>query len=220
MARIHTTYTGPHTLDLTDLEGALVDLKSGSRQGMRTELEGFAETRAELQGSTQAHRDAAGISPDLFEHFTTCTDRLARLDEKVAIAEKQLEVLLESRAYYVDAQQNDVSLMVDSMRSRARRRQDRGILIPFEQTLRYSGQIGHKGALTKRRKAAEAAAAPRAAAAKGKGKGKGARPGVPSRAGGAKSAAAGPAPDPAPAPPEGPAGEAQAAGAPADPRVT
>jgi hypothetical protein len=173
MPRAYITYKGSHTLDLTDLEGQLVDISEGDRRGMRTELEDFGDALSELTGSNEANRAAAGFHPNVFEHFTMCGERLARIDVKLAMARKQLEVLIESRAYYVDARQNDISLLVDAMRSHAQRRRDRTILIPFEKTLRYASQIGDKGAKTKRRLAEEAAATGRAP--KGKGKARGAR---------------------------------------------
>ena len=157
MSRLHITYEGPHSLDLTELEDDLVDLKNGSRQGMRTQRDGFPEARMELQQSVEANREAAGIPPDVFAHFLHCGDRLTHIDKKLALAMKQVEVLTESRAYYIHAEQTDLGLMVDAMRSRAQRKQDRSCLTSFEKTLRYHGQVGKKGALTKRRLAEEAA---------------------------------------------------------------
>jgi hypothetical protein len=155
MQRAHTPYEGQHTLDLTDLQGRLLDLSAAGRRGLRTQLEGFADAQAELTVSAEGDRSAAGISPEVFAHFLLCTDLLARIEEGLAIAAKLAEVLRESRAWYIDAQLNDIALMVDTMRSTAKRRRDRSILNPFERTLRYHGQVGHKGAQTKQRMAAE-----------------------------------------------------------------
>ncbi len=63
-----------------------------------------------------------------------------------------------SLAYYVDARNNDISLMVDAMRSRAQRRKNPSLLLSFKQTLHYARQIAEK-ALRTRRKNAEAAEA-------------------------------------------------------------
>jgi len=62
-----------------------------------------------------------------------------------------VEVLRESRAFYIDARQNDISLMVDAMRSRAQRRKDTSPLVPFEQVIKYAGQIGEKAAQTRKK---------------------------------------------------------------------
>lgn len=60
MARLHVIHEGHHSIDATDLEGQLVDLIQGGRRGLRTELEGSAEARAELLTSAEGHRtDAA-----------------------------------------------------------------------------------------------------------------------------------------------------------------
>ena len=188
MARVHITYEGTHLLDLTELEGDLVDLQAGSRQGMRTQLDGFKDARLELEQSEELNREAAGIPPDVFAHFLKCSDRLTRIDQKLVVAMKQVEVLTESRAYYVHGQQTDLGLMVDAMRSRAQRKQDRSCLVPFEETLRYHGQVGKKGALTKRRLAAEAADGG-SRAPKAKAKAKGARGQAQAKGGAAKKPA-------------------------------
>lgn len=70
--------------------------------------------------------------------------------------DKQAEVLRESRAFYVDARQNDIGIMVDSLTSRAHRRKDTALLQPFEKTLAYYRQVAEKGLKTRKQKATQA----------------------------------------------------------------
>lgn len=158
MSRLHAIFEGSHTLDLTDLEGALVHV-GGDRRGMRTELEGFGKARFDLTSSTAQNRVDAGVPPDVFEDFLEHGRRLALIREKLATAARQLEVLVESEAFYEDAQQNDISIIVKAIRARAKYRRDEAPLNFFENLVKYHGQIGHKSARTKRRQAEEAAAA-------------------------------------------------------------
>lgn len=93
----------------------------------------------------------AGIPQDIYDHFVMCNQTIDLIDERLAIAAKQVEVLRESRAFYIDARQNDISLMVDAMRSRAQRRKDTSLLVPFEPVIKYAGQIGEKAAQTRKK---------------------------------------------------------------------
>lgn len=158
MPRPHAVFDGSHILDLTDLEGALVQT-GGDRRGMRTELEGFDKATFDLTASTAQNREAAGVPADVYDDFLEHGRRLALIREKLETAARQLEVLVESEAFYEDAQQNDVSIIVKAMRARAKYRRDEAPLNHFKDLITYHGQIGDKGARTKRRQAEEAAAA-------------------------------------------------------------
>ncbi len=149
-------FKGPYTLDLSQLLDRLKDLDPDEKRGLRVELKGFPEVVAELAHAMPLHGAAAGIPQDVYDHFLGSNDTIAIIDEKLAIAEKQVEVLKESRAYHVDARENDLSIMVDSMRSRAQRRKDESILTPFEKTLKYRAQIGVKAARTRQKNAEQA----------------------------------------------------------------
>jgi hypothetical protein len=159
---ITSIYNGPHMLDLSTLQGKLVDIEAGGMRGLRTDMEGFSFVVLELAQSVPIAGAAAGVPQDVYDHFVMCNQTVDTIDERLAIARKQVEVLEESRAYYIDARQNDISLMVDSMRSRAQRRKDSSVLLPFERTLQYSRQIADKAVRTRRQNAeaeAEAEAA-------------------------------------------------------------
>lgn len=156
MTAASVIYKGPLALTLNPLEGKLLDLEQGGRMGLRSDLPGFVEVRLELTQSYPTAGADAGIPQDVYDHFVMCNETIDTIDENLIIARKQVEVLEESRAFYVDARQNDIGLMVDSMKSRAQRRKDPSILAPFEKTIAYNGQTGFKAAKTRRQNAAKA----------------------------------------------------------------
>ena len=149
-------YQGAHELNLLPLQGHLYELDSC--RGLRPDQERFLECKLELAQSVPVAGAAAGIPQDVYDHFVTCNDRIDLINQNLAIARRQVEVLEASLAYYVDARNNDISLMVDAMRSRAQRRKEPSLLLPFKETLRYASQAAEK-ALRTRRKNAEAAEA-------------------------------------------------------------
>ena len=151
MAPTYLAYIGPHTLDLAPLQGKLVDIEEGGMQGLRPDLPGFQPMALSLAESMPLHGAAAGIAQDIHDHFVMCNQTVEMIDERLAVATKQLEVLRESRAYYVDARQNDIGLMVDAMRSRAQRRKDPSLLVPFETVIKYHGQTGEKANQTRKK---------------------------------------------------------------------
>jgi len=151
MPTTYIPYIGPHTLDLVPLQGKLIDLEDGGLQGLRTDQPGFQSMAASLAEAMPLHGAAAGITQDVYDHFVLCGQAIDLIDERLAIAAKQLEVLRESRAFYVDARQNDLGQMVDAMRSRAQRRKDPTLLVPFEQLLKYYGQTGEKASQTRKK---------------------------------------------------------------------
>lgn len=148
-----TNYTATHNLDLAGLLGRLVMLKPGGRRGMRVDLPGHEEVRLQLTESMPAAGAAAGIPQDVYDHYLMCNETVLSIDEGLAVGHVLVQVLKDSRAYYVDSRNNDLSLMVDAMRSRAMRRKDDTILTPFVDVIRYVGQIGDKAARTRRRNA-------------------------------------------------------------------
>lgn len=159
----HIDYIGPHTLDMSALQGKLVDVEEGGMQGFRADMPNFQPMALSLAEAMPLHGAAAGIPQDVYDHFVMCNTTVDKIDELLAVAAKQVEVLRESRAFYVDARQNDVALMVDAMRSRAQRRKSTTLLVPFEQVLAYYSQNAEKAMQTRKKNEqakAESAAPP------------------------------------------------------------
>jgi hypothetical protein len=150
------TYTGPYTFDMSNLAGKLFDLEAGGRRGLRADQDGFGVVVQELKQSVPTAGVTAGIPQDVYEHFLMCNDIIDQIDEKLTLVKKQAEVLEESRALHVDTRQNDISIMVDAMKSRGQRRKDESTLLPFEKTIKYNSQNAEKAARTRRRNAEQA----------------------------------------------------------------
>lgn len=151
MAAKYITYTGSHNLDMLPLQGKLFDIEEGGLQGFRTDQQGFPNVVLILAEAMPQYGAAAGIPQDVYDHFVLCNAAVGEIDARLVIALKQVEVLRESRAFYVDARQNDIGQMVDAMRSRARRCKNPALLVPFEQVIKYNGQIGVKSVQTRRK---------------------------------------------------------------------
>jgi hypothetical protein len=152
-------YTGPLTLDLTALAGILIDLVPGALRGCRREQDGFDEVDEELKKSVPAVGAAAGIPQDVYAHFLLCTDRITKLRAVKGVILKLAEVVEESEARYEHERETALGIILDSVRSAARRK-DASLLALFEKALKYSAQAAMKGVRT-RRKNAEAQAAER-----------------------------------------------------------
>ncbi len=151
-------YEGPHTLNLTPLQGRLKDLDTC--RGLRPDQEGFGHVKLMLAQVVPVDGAAAGVPQDVYDHFVMCNDTVDMIDQQLAIARRQLEVLEESRAFYVDARNNDLGLIVDAIRSRAQRRKDPSLLLPFGTLIEYHGQTAEKAVRTRRKNAEAVEAEP------------------------------------------------------------
>ncbi len=156
----YSPYAGPYSHNFDSLKGKLIDATNGDGglRGLRVDLPNFTEVKLELaQGIATGVGATAGIPQDVYDNFVECNEIVDSIDVALLTVEKQAEVLRESRAFYVDARQNNISIMVDSMTSRAQRRKDTALLQPFEKTLKYYSQLGDKAHKTRKQKATKAA---------------------------------------------------------------
>jgi len=148
-----TPYSGPLTIDLTDVKDDLVDLEPGARQRLRTEQEGMPGVVDELANSMPVLGDKAGISPAVYQRFVQRTELLAKLRKKANDLAKALEVVTESEAKIQHDRENDVSIMVDSVKSTAKRTGDTTLLAGYEKTIKYNAQTAEKAAQTRKKNA-------------------------------------------------------------------
>lgn len=153
-----TTYSGLKKLDLTDVEDDLRDLPPGATKGMRAEQEGMVGVVDELARSVPLLGEKAGIPPKVYQRFVHATEVIGKLRTHEADLEKALEVVRESRAKSEHDRENDISMVVDSVKSTGHRTGDRALLAAFEKTIKYNAQTAEKAAKT-RRKNEEAKAA-------------------------------------------------------------
>jgi hypothetical protein len=149
-------YTGPLTIDLQHLEGVVVDMADGATRGLRREKEGVEGTIKELGISVPAHGAAIGVATEVLGRIMTATERLAELRAAKLTLAKMLEVVEETEVCLEDEREGDIGLVVGSVRRVGGR--DPGVLVHFEQTIRYHGQIALRAAKTRRKALAQAAA--------------------------------------------------------------
>ena len=146
-------YPGPFQISLDDVKEDLVDLPDGALRGLRTEQEGMGGVVEELSRSMPAHGEEAGVSPKVYAHFVESTGKIGALRKHELELEKALEVVRETRAKKEHDRENDVSMIVDAVKSTAQRTGDKALLAAFDTTLKYNAQIAEKAALTRRRNA-------------------------------------------------------------------
>jgi hypothetical protein len=153
-------YKGSLTVDLTSIAAILVDLAPGAAQYLRKEQPGFAEAVVEIKESVPVHGPEAGIPADVYTQFVECNENIAKIDESRSVVAKMLEILDETRALFDHERQMHLSLMVDTVKSTARRRKRPAIMAPFEKTMRYFSQVADKAVRTRRLRALATAEEP------------------------------------------------------------
>jgi hypothetical protein len=156
-------YTGPQTIDLTEIVPLLVDLAPGALRGLRREQPGMALVVSELAAGVPVLGAKAGVSSDVYENFKKTHELILKIRAARLLVDKLAEVLLESEGYYEDQRESDITLIATAVRTSARRR-DESIRAAFEKTLTYNAQVAVKGVKTRRKNAAEAEAAAKAEA--------------------------------------------------------
>ena len=152
-----TPYVGPLVVDLHDLEGKLIELPPFGKRGLRREKEGFEEVLAELGSSVHAHAPGATVFSEVHARILEATSTLEKVRAARALVDKLSQVLEASEAMIEHDRENDLSVMVDVIKSTAKRKNP-AIVTVFEKLLKYSSQIADKAAETRRRKAAMAQA--------------------------------------------------------------
>lgn len=146
-----TAYSGPITIDLSDVEDDLIDLEPGARQRLRAEQEGIDGVVDELAKSVPVIGEKAGIAPKVYQRFSDRTELLKKLRSKKNELAKALEVVTETEAKTVHDRENDISIMVDAVKSTADRTGESELLAGFEKTIKYNAQIAEKAAQTRRK---------------------------------------------------------------------
>jgi hypothetical protein len=150
-------YVGAVKIDLSALAARLVDMAPGATIPLRRAQAGFPGVVVEIKTNYPTAGSAAGIPESVYAEFMACTDDIEKIDESRATVAKILEVLDETRALREHERQVTVSLMVDTLRSTARRRKKPALLAPFEKSIKYFSQNGEKAAKARRQREASQA---------------------------------------------------------------
>jgi hypothetical protein len=151
-------YSGPTIIDLSNVKSVLVDLAAGAMKGMRTEQEGLPLVLKELGESTAKQRQVANIPEHVYQRIIDATVTVKDLRDHVATLTKALEVCKETLVKKVNDREDDLGMVAKAAKETAEKMRAPAIAAPFEQTIKYNGQIAEKAVKT-RRKNAEAKAA-------------------------------------------------------------
>jgi hypothetical protein len=147
-------YGGPAQVDVSPILALLYDLPPGAMQGMRKDRPGIDDVVAELAAAFPTAGAAAGVSTAVYQSFTDHTDAIDKLRTAGAPILKLAEVITETIAIHVDARDQDLGQVVDSISSTMKRKKNAGLGAPFEKTLAYREAVAKKAAATRQKKAA------------------------------------------------------------------
>ncbi|MFT3770762.1 MAG: hypothetical protein QM820_35510 [Minicystis sp.] len=142
-------YVGPHYADITALMGKLIDLPRGAMSGLRAEQPGMTEVITELEGAAPTLPAVAEPYAEFVQHTAT----IAQIRAARVIVDKMAEVLEESEAKYTHERENALSMIVDAVKSSAKRKTGAGLLAAFEDTIAYVAQAALKAAQTRKKNA-------------------------------------------------------------------
>jgi hypothetical protein len=131
----------------------LIDLPEGAMKGLRAKQAGIEGVMSELLTSIPAHGEEAGISTRVYGRVVEATGTIEVLSDHEQALEKALEVVRETRKKREHDRENDISIIVDSVKSTAQRTGDKALLAAFEKTIKYNNQIAEKAAQTRRKNA-------------------------------------------------------------------
>ena len=146
-------YPGPFIFNLEDVSNRLIDLPEGATKGLRSTQACIDGVLTELLTSIPAHSDEAGISTRVYGRLVEGTSAIELLRAHEQALEKATEIVRETRKKHEHDRENDISIIVDSVKSTAQRTGDTALLAAFEKTIRYNGQIAEKAAQTRRKNA-------------------------------------------------------------------
>jgi hypothetical protein len=140
-------FEGPFVLDYQNLSGVLIDAADGATLGRRREKNDWEKANLELTSRLPIHAAALRVAPDLGDQITTLNDRIAQVRALKVQAEKLVEVLGETEVVLEDEREGLVGLVVDS--ARKAKRNDPGLMVAFQEAIRYHGQLGKRAAKTR-----------------------------------------------------------------------
>ncbi|MFT3768255.1 MAG: hypothetical protein QM820_22625 [Minicystis sp.] len=148
-------FTGTLVTDVTAMGGKLFDLPPGEVARLRREKPGMDGVVSELE--TAAPTLPAAAAP--YAEFVSHTATLAKIRAARVIADKISEVLVESEAKYEHDRENALGMIVDAVKSSAKRAGGKALLAAFEKSLAYVAQSGVKAAQTRKKNLAAKKAA-------------------------------------------------------------
>lgn len=146
-------YAGPLQFSLDDCKDQLIDLPHDATRHLRNAKPGIDAVMTELAESVPSHGNQAGVSAALHQQVIDDTQAIDKLRAHEAKLAKALEVVRETLAIKEHTRENNVSQIVDAVKSVAQRSGNPGILAPFQKTIEYNAQFAKKAAESRRKNA-------------------------------------------------------------------
>lgn len=145
-------YTGPLTIDLTDIKDVLVDLPPGALQGVRYDQPGITEVLVELNHALPQYGDAAEVHGAFHARIAQASSHIDKLTQYEITLQKQLEVVRETRAQLINNREYDISAVAAKVTESATRQKKPELMAYFEKTLHYRSQAAFKALATRKKK--------------------------------------------------------------------
>lgn len=139
--------------DLTDLFDILYDLPPTDRRSIRRERPGEEAMRQELVDNQPQYGEVAGISAGDVALVVQCTENVKRIDSKRQRVNKALELLDESRDYWIDKRERRYTTMREKADSSYKETKNEQIRAKFELLPAYCGQSADKAVKTRKQNA-------------------------------------------------------------------
>ncbi|MRG93175.1 hypothetical protein [Polyangium spumosum] len=147
---IFAPYTGPSSIDISNVRPRLVDLVNGTLTGAQREKPGFLGVYDELSKAIPQYGAILGIQTTIWDAIV---EKTITLDEIRAIKKhvlKLAEVLEESEMYYEDAREADISRLCGFVDATIQHG-DPSVQAAFQATLAYRSQYAKKAVNTRRK---------------------------------------------------------------------
>lgn len=151
-------FMGPFIMNIQSMEGILVHAVKGALRGLRREKEGWFEARVELLENLQKYAPTLRISSDVRTEILTLSQQLDEVRELQIWAESLADAAKATKVLLEDQREGLVKMVVDAVRT-STGLENQGLVVAFQNTIRYYGQLGAQAAKARAKNKAAAEAA-------------------------------------------------------------
>jgi hypothetical protein len=146
---------GALRIDASSLEGVLLDLPEGGLRGLAREKDGCEQVIEELNANHKAYGGNAGITDADLIAINELHEKIKEIALYLPAAEKLLELLIESRAYYEDKRERQIKLLVSSIEARGQQSGNTELSARYQKTREYYSRTAKKAAQTRQKNKAQ-----------------------------------------------------------------
>jgi hypothetical protein len=137
--------------DLRGISGILVDLPEGALSRLRKEKDNFSEVEDEIVANQAEWGVRGGVTEADVLAVTQATKNIEQIDTALFRAEKQVEILRESRAQQVHLRELKTSQINEKVELNAKHNNDQDLLAKYEKGRKYRSQSALKGVKTRQK---------------------------------------------------------------------